>query len=274
MSKLPAIFLNQDFFNKPRNRQWIMEHGAQALIVLQMVWLASSQEKECKIKKETCVFISYPFMLTREDVLRILESAVEVGLLESEDDYYYNSQIREDYENFQKKHNNYKKAREERERNKEESSEDSGRIQGESTNNSSRIVLNTDIDTEADIKIKKEKPKPEVLVFPEKLDNEPCRNAWNSWLEHKKSRGERYKSVQSQQQKLKEWAEKPEEFIEAINFSMGNNWAGIFPKREEKQQINAPNPQRKLSPTELSIQAAQRIMQRIENSKIGALDEK
>ncbi len=250
-----------------------MEHGAQALIVLQMVWLASSQEKECKIKKETCVFISYPFMLTRDQILEILESAVQVGLLESDGEYYYNSQIREDYENFQKKHNNYKKAREERERNKEESSEDSGRIQDESTNNSSRIVLNTDIDTEADIKIKKEKPKPEVLVFPEKLDNEPCRNAWNSWLEHKKSRGERYKSVQSQQQKLKEWAEAPDEFIAAINFSMGNNWAGIFAKRDGKY-ANAQDPQRKLSPTELSIQAAQRIMQRIENSKIGAVDEK
>lgn len=52
MAKLPSILLNEDFYDKPRNRLWIKKHGADAIIILQAVWIASSKEKGCKIRKD------------------------------------------------------------------------------------------------------------------------------------------------------------------------------------------------------------------------------
>lgn len=68
--------------------------------------------------------------------------------------------------------------------------------------------------------------------FPPQLDNPECRAAWDRWLDHKQKRREAYKSVASQEAKLKEWANDPDGFIISIDSSRGNNYSGIFPPKQ------------------------------------------
>jgi len=135
-NKLPAILLNVDFYSKPRNKKWISEQGAEAVIVLQAFWIASSQETNCKIKKNEVTFLNFPINIKSEKVESILKSAVEVGLLEEDNDAYFNSQIVQDAESFREKRENYKKGREKREKNNCESKQDLRRIHAESTQDS------------------------------------------------------------------------------------------------------------------------------------------
>lgn len=68
-----------------------------------------------------------------------------------------------------------------------------------------------------------------AVIFPGELDTPECRAAWADWLEHKKERGESYKSAKSQQAKLTELSKLgPQRFVAAIIHSRGNNWAGIY----------------------------------------------
>ena len=106
MSKLPAIMINSDFYNKPRNRVWISEQGAEAVIVLQALWLASSQEKNGKFRKSEIVGLSLPFPLEKNRLESVLNSAVEVGLLEQDEQHFFNSQILKDKKSFEEKRKN------------------------------------------------------------------------------------------------------------------------------------------------------------------------
>jgi len=82
-------------------------------------------------------------------------------------------------------------------------------------------------------------PKGEPLNFPPKLDNEACKTAWRDWLEHKKALGKGYKSIKSQEILLRQWADRPTEFIKSIIHSIGQNYQGIFPP-PNSNQIKAP----------------------------------
>lgn len=262
--QLDYVQFDVGFFSKPKHKALKYKFGNMSLLCLISVLCdmgaATNAEVDTDVFYATCA--DYEIQNSSDLLDYLLQNGI---LFLAENGKLSNTRVVKDQESIASKRELWRE-RQKKIREKKESHDNVTR----DNNVESVVTLNTeDLNTE-DLNIKKEKDKPkkepEVLTFPTKLDNEPCRNAWNSWLEHKKSRGERYKSVQSQQQKLKEWAEKPDEFIEAINFSMGNNWAGIFPKREIKQ-ANAPNQQRKLSPTELSIQAAQRISERINAGK-------
>lgn len=81
------------------------------------------------------------------------------------------------------------------------------------------------------------------ITFPPKLDTPECRAAWASWLEHKKSKGQKYKSRKTQEQALRNWAEgPPSDFIAAINFSIGSNYGGIFADPKHRtQKLREPN---------------------------------
>lgn len=65
---------------------------------------------------------------------------------------------------------------------------------------------------------------PPELVSPESLQ------AVQEWIDYKRARGEAYKSPRYLEKKLAEFAD-PEQLVAAINNSMGNNWAGLFPAR-------------------------------------------
>lgn len=139
MNKLPSIMIGVDFYRKARNRKWIQDNGAEAVIVLQEVWIASSQERDCKIRKEECPYLPFPIPVSPEKVISILESAVTVGLLDADGEFFFNSQIVADHLNFAQKQFNYKEARKKR-----ESTENPPRIQGESSENPPRIIVNSE----------------------------------------------------------------------------------------------------------------------------------
>lgn len=147
MSKLPKIFLNLDFYTKGRNLRWIQDNGIEAVAILQNVWIASSQERDFKIKKLDACALPFFLMFTKEKVIQVLESAVEVGLLESDGENYFNSQIVSHGKSFLKKHNNYVKSHEKRKRNQSKSIEDSLKNLDESSMDS----IDTDIDTDIDL---------------------------------------------------------------------------------------------------------------------------
>lgn len=79
--------------------------------------------------------------------------------------------------------------------------------------------------------VKKSKNLPRsdrAVVFPPSLDTPECRTAWDEWLEFKRAKGQKYKSATSQEKQLKRWINRPKEFIEAIDWSMAQNYTGIF----------------------------------------------
>lgn len=156
-TRLPAILLNHDFFTKGRTRKWIKEHGAEAVIVLQIVWIASSQEKNCLLKREEVFELPYPVSVEKSRIVEILDSAVSVGLLEANPDFYYNSQILNDSKSFEKKRKNYKEGYKKRKRIHDESTLNPLRIERESSLN----YIDTDTEYETEYELKKE-VSPEV----------------------------------------------------------------------------------------------------------------
>ncbi len=157
--KVPSILLTNDFYTKPRNRKWMYDEGAEAVVILQCVWLASSQERDCKILKDEVMAIAFPIQINEERVFEILESAVRVGLLESDSTHYWNSQIVQDSDNFKKKQLRYKEAAQERERSKivAKSSHDSATNLAEPEQNPGRIIVNTEREGESEYESEEKK---------------------------------------------------------------------------------------------------------------------
>lgn len=83
---------------------------------------------------------------------------------------------------------------------------------------------------------------PKALFFPPTLDTAGARAAWSAWLEHKKSKGQKYKSMKTQQTALNHLAELgTERFVKAIQHSIGNNYSGIFESRPNATRPRATN---------------------------------
>ena len=164
--KLPAILLNADFYTKPRNRKWLAENGAEAVIILQAFWIASSQESNCKIRKADVAWLSLPIQMEPSTIIYILESAVLAGLLDEDTDHFFNSQIVKDSTSFTTKRENYKKGRQKRDGVNPESCENPQIILGESNENYIVPVLVTEPEPVIDLIPKKEKPsKPSKTKF-------------------------------------------------------------------------------------------------------------
>jgi hypothetical protein len=70
-------------------------------------------------------------------------------------------------------------------------------------------------------------------------------SALGDWLAHKRLRGERYKDAESVGKMLTTFANKhgpeaPRVFIDAVPFSIGNNYAGCFSDKDKKSQNGKP----------------------------------
>jgi hypothetical protein len=91
-----------------------------------------------------------------------------------------------------------------------------------------------------------------AVAWPEAIDTPECRAAWTDWLEHKKERGESYKSAKSQQAKLTELSKLgPQRFIAAILHSRGNNYAGIYEAKSSGNGYHQPQPAGRPQPKRL-----------------------
>ena len=65
------------------------------------------------------------------------------------------------------------------------------------------------------------------LIFPPQLDTPTHREAWKSYVEHRRKIRKPYRSLESQNAQLKKWAKSPEAFIEAITNTIANEWTGL-----------------------------------------------
>ena len=76
---------------------------------------------------------------------------------------------------------------------------------------------------------KRLQPKITDIDFPPSLDTPDARAALGEWLDYKTARNQKYKSGASVRALLKQWERSGSAgFVEAIQFSMGNNYSGIF----------------------------------------------
>lgn len=295
MSTLPAIFLNQEFYTKARNRKFIKEHGCEAIVILQMVWLASSQEKDCKIKKEECLCLAFPVPLEDDKIKLILKAAVEVGLLDEEGDYYYNSQIVSNNEKFQEKQKKYSTSAKKREEAKHnptkivaESYQDSTRILPESyqnpakivaesllTVNSKQLIVNNKKIIEDNLPIDLGDPPNEdswidSLAIPEGIPEEETRKALRDWAFTCKKNRKHFGEIEAEALLLNGFFLK-ERFPEAIRQAISNSWKNIrfdaLPSKEPAKNTHANAPNRKLSPTEMSMQAASRVIEKLRKNE-------
>lgn len=67
------------------------------------------------------------------------------------------------------------------------------------------------------------------LLWPPVLNTEACKNSLAEWLAYKQKRGERYKAKESIQKLLNKWSNSTaEEFVAAVNHSIGCNYSGLF----------------------------------------------
>lgn len=107
-TRLPAIRLNEDFFLKPRNLKFIAEHGSDALTIILFLWVTSSKLKKCKIRKDEIYFLNFPIKMEKTQIETIIKASLEVGLLEEDEENYYNSQIVSDFKAYEKKKEIYK----------------------------------------------------------------------------------------------------------------------------------------------------------------------
>jgi len=74
------------------------------------------------------------------------------------------------------------------------------------------------------------------LEFPTDLESDPCRDALQEWLDHKKTRGESYKNNNSIQKLLNHWAKIGAlRFCKAVDYSIRQNYSGLF---EEQSRAN------------------------------------
>lgn len=223
-SKLPKIFLNLDFYSKGRNLRWIQDNGIEAIAILQNVWIASSQERGCKIKKIDAYSLPFFLMFSKEKVVQALESAVEVGLLEEDGENYYNSQIVTDSEKFTEKHNNYVKSHKKRKRIQSKSIEDLSQNQDESIMDSIDTDTEQDIDKDLDPKKKK---KVVSLVAPRwVMDSEIALRALQAWIVYRLEK--KSKLTQSTLDAQLKKFNTPESFSAAVDHSIEKGWIGLF----------------------------------------------
>lgn len=187
-SRLPAILLNADFYTKPRNIRWIKENGAEAVLILQAVWIASSQERDFKIKKEEASAIAFLCQYSEEKIQQVLESAVKLGLLEADEEYYFNSQIINDgtaYHSTRIRNTNKQRERREKDRlsrlhNSDIPSDEVGYVSETPINVYVPVNVNGSNNKNGEPERESPNPKDEWLDFALSKLEEPKKQAWTN----------------------------------------------------------------------------------------------
>jgi hypothetical protein len=105
--RLPSVRIDCDFYSKPRNRKWVQQHGADGIIILQMIWLAAAGGK---LRKDEVSVLPYPLIYSEEKICTVIEAAIHSGLLEEDEDHYFNSKDQKDLERLTEKRDGYRKG--------------------------------------------------------------------------------------------------------------------------------------------------------------------
>ena len=230
--RLPAILLNADFYSKPRNRRWIKAEGEGAVIALQMIWIALSQEKDNRLSLHDISAI--PFITPIDDKVLpgFLNSCVEIGLLEFEDGFYFNSQIVSDSKKFKAKHNNYSAAAKNRELAKQE--QNPGKIVAGFRQNH----IDIDIDNDPDLN------KIEIALH--EFRTPRVEGAVYRWAQHRRKLGKSFDQMAADAL-LNLYAGRPQDLADDIDHSISNGWRTLNaknnailkqPKKSQREILN------------------------------------
>ena len=225
--RLPAILLNADFYLKPRNRRWIAKEGASSVIVLQMIWIALSQERDCKLCFDDICAIPFIEPFSDSTLKSFLDSCIEIGLLEFEGGFYFNSQIVSDSDKFKAKHDNYSKAAKSREGAKQK--QDCAKIVPQSKHNHIDTDTDNAIDLDLSINLKEFDTAPiqaEVSLFAKKIKRD--------------SNGSRELHQQTLDNWLTEYQGRPADFLDDLKFSNGLVRCWNLKKRDKPQARGSP----------------------------------
>lgn len=151
---LPNLMLPCDFFARGRNRRFVQQTGADGFVILTVIWIASAQEHNGKLAKDEIYYLTYPLIYKTDTINDVIKYALECGLLQEDEHYYFNTDIQEDKEHFNIKQGNYSTAaqdREEEKRKQEQSiieKQDCTKIVPESWQDSGRIILSMNMNSE------------------------------------------------------------------------------------------------------------------------------
>lgn len=238
-TKPEAIMLYKDFLRKGRNVRWVLENGWEAVPILLAVWIESSDERDCQMRKEDILAIPILSHFTKEKVMSVLSSAVKEGLLEENDGCYFNSTTAAEHENFVRKQKNYKKGHQSRKmnssRNQDEIKLNSSRNQNEITLNYNECELSTLSNEDLNLDLDNCIPIPS-------LDTSEVRHALKLWQRHLVKLKRKLDQI-SLEGILGQYAGRPSDLIEDINYTAGAGWKTLC--RKPKAEARAPSDKKK-----------------------------
>lgn len=104
------------------------------------------------------------------------------------------------------------------------------KVRGNQESVSSSEAISSEVNRKGDAR-GKPKLDPACVPVPEGFETPAVRQAIRDWLEFKAGRGESYKDGAYLGRKIAEFST-PSAFIAAVNSSIGNNYAGVFPAKQ------------------------------------------
>lgn len=267
-----AIPFLTDFFYKTRNREFITEHGPEAMIAVLQIWCEIAREKSLKFDSAKIKYIPFvqknDFSPSPDWYEKVFFAAVEKGLLERDGENYFNSQITKFVENLLSYTRRKMAAKNQK---------SGGEKYGENSNgffayvkNSNKSYLKHDEDptriSKGNLKhyedpsvsgaaknkksngekSKRGRPASELPALPGALNTPANIRAWEEFLAYRRNVKRKSVSAAAAKKIFAEFILCPNDFSPAINRSIKNDWIGIFAERGEKSKTAKNNAERNL----------------------------
>lgn len=247
-----GILLRSDFYSKPRNRKFISNWGAEGLLLIQLIWMLISQERNFRLpanltKLETINFpVLNDFSPTQNWADEVFFAAVEVGLLEFDGENYLNSQVTKDSKKLMSYH--FSPLGEKSAKNINRASLKDPillRSSLKQEEDPSRILIRTNLEEIEDLNKEKKakntggeksitngeksrgRPANILPELPNELNSPANIRAWEWFLRYR--RCEKRKSVTPSTAELifKNYILTPDEFAADIEETISNGWIGL-----------------------------------------------
>lgn len=183
-------------------------------------------------KKSKLTKLGKPYQMSEQLCARVIEVAISAGLWEEKEGQIYSKRAARELGEIAEKVNDISKKRA-----LAGSAPKKKREQNETKKNKTKqnAIDKRRVDKRrVDIDIN---PVASAPVFPIGLSSDECKKAWSEWLEHKSSKGQKYKSIKTQEQALRNWQDSTSEnFCAAIRWSIGQNYSGIYAPPSNRQK--------------------------------------
>lgn len=226
-----------------------------------------------KIQEKRKNAIAYAFAVPTQEFNSFFDACIELELIKiSENGYFYAPSLFKTMENYDERRGKARASANKRWGKAKEQQRDSA-IKCESNANAMQPHSDTNayINTTQSNIIKSniildEDSWVDSVTVPLGVPENETRKALKDWVSSCKKNRKNFGQIEAEALLMNGLFLK-ERFPEAIRQAISNNWKNIrfdsLPNKDQTKNPNAPNSHRKLSPTELSLQAAQRISDRI-----------